>query len=896
MSTYRLQQLFSPRSVALIGASSRPNSLGHAVYGNLKRSGFPGPIGLANPRYARIEDQPCVASLRDLSEPPELAVIVTPPATVPDIISEAGAIGVSAAIILTAGLGHGPESIAGRCERIARQSGIRLLGPNCLGLIAPYAKLNASFSSQMPQAGDLAVISQSGAIAAALCEWGVQNRTGFSAIASIGDQIDVDLGDLLDFFALDPKTRAILMYVESVTNVQKFMSAARAAARIKPIVIIKTGRHAEGARAAATHTGALAGSDAVYDAAFRRAGLLRVFDLAELFDAAETLSHFKTVRGKRLAFLTNGGGIGVLAIDGLRDLGGQAAMLSESSVDRLNSLLPATWSGTNPVDIIGDADADRYVAALDVLLADPQIDAVLVLNVPTAMASSANIAEAISRTVEAQRSKWIEPKPVLASWIGGDLSISRIFEQAGIPHYFTEGEAVRGFMHLVRHQDAVNSLMEMPPSLPGSFKPDAARARAIIRQAALENRRWLDPLEVSALFEAYSIPINPSIHAPDQESALLAAAPFFAKGETVALKIQSRDIAHKSDVGGVRLGIDTGEALGQAAADIVANAKRLRPDARLNGFVVQPMVRRKFARELILGIASDPAFGPVILFGRGGTAVEVINDKALALPPLDLKLANDLIDQTRVARTLARYRDVQPANRDQIALTLVKIAQMAADLPEIDELDINPLLADENGVLALDARVAVSAKDMKQGHSHLAIRPYPSDWERSLSLPCGLSFLVRPVRPDDEPLFQPFFKQVSAEDLRLRFFAPVKEFGHAFLARLTQIDYARSMAFLALDSATGEMLGVVRLHADANHEAAEYAILVRSDLKGRGLGWRLMQLILEYAKADGITHVFGEVLRDNIGMLRMCRELGFVVSPDVTDPDLVKVTYALNHT
>lgn len=893
MSTYRLQHMLAPRSMALIGASPRENSLGHVVLANLRQAGFPGPIGLVNPRYSDIGGTPCVASIAALDAPPDLIVVVTPPQTIPALVREAGEAGVAAAIILTAGLGHGPGSLAAESERIARQSGLRLLGPNCLGLIAPHARLNASFAARMPEAGDLAVISQSGAIAAALSEWGIENRAGFSALVSIGDQIDVDIADLLDHFALDARTRAILLYVESITNARKFMSAARAAARTKPIVVIKAGRHSEGARAAATHTGALAGSDAVYQAAFRRAGLLRVFDLAELFDAAETLSHVRTLRGKRLAILTNGGGLGVLAIDRLSDLGGQAAALSEAAVARMDAALPPTWSRANPVDVIGDAGPDRYAAALEALLADPLNDAVLVMNIPTAMASPRAIAETVAAVATARRSRQIEPKPIFASWVGGAREIADVFDRAGIPNFATEAEAVRGFMHLARYHEAMTSLMETPPSLPETFKPDRAAARAIVGRVLAEGRRWLDPLEAAALFDAYAIPVTPTFHAADAASAVQAAAPFFAQGGKVALKIRSRDIVHKSDVGGVRLGLGNADDLARAADDILANAARLRPDAHVDGFIVQPMIQRKFARELIVGIATDPVFGPVILFGRGGVAVEVIDDKALALPPLDLKLATDLIDQTRVARILSAYRDVPAARREDIALTLVKIAQMAADIPEIDELDVNPLLADDTGVLALDARVAVSAKSVEAGQSHLAIRPYPSEWERMLTPAPGWSVLARPVRPEDEPLFSTFFSHVSAEDLRLRFFAPVKDLSHPFIARLTQIDYARSMAFVAIDQATGELVGVVRLHADANHEAAEYAILVRSDLKRRGLGWRLMELMLDYARADGLARVYGEVLRDNASMLRMCQELGCDVTA-TDDPDTVHVSWPLH--
>jgi acetyltransferase len=893
MSTYGLQQLLSPRSVALIGASARPGSMGAALLNNLKQGGFSGPIYPVNPRYKEIDGLPCVAAIGDLADTPDLIIIATPASTVPSLVEAAGEKGVGAAIIVTAGLGHGPDSLKAQSEMMARRTGVRLLGPNCLGLIAPHARLNASFAARMPAAGHLAVISQSGAIAAAIAEWGITNATGFAAIASIGDQVDVDIGDLLDYFALDSKTRAILLYIESISRARKFMSAARAAARTKPVVVIKAGRHAEGAQAAATHTGAMAGSDAVYGAAFRRAGLLRVYDMDELFDAAETLSHVRHLKGNRLAILTNGGGIGVLAIDRLRDMGGTVAAVSPETKQRLDSVLPSTWSGANPVDIVGDAGPDRYVAALDALLADPANDAVLVFNVPTAMASPRDVAQAVADKVASHRSKFLQSKPVFVSWIGADQAIAEIFNAAAIPYYETEVEAVRGAMHLVHYQEAISSLMETPPSLPDDFRPDEAVARSIIDKTLSDGRRWLDPLEVAALMGAYGIEITPTHHAADPDVAVRIAAPLLAEGKRVVLKIHSRDIVHKSDVGGVRVGLSAEDEVARAASEIYSNAKRLRPDARLEGLIVQPMIQRKHARELILGIATDPVFGPVILFGRGGTAVEVINDKALALPPLDLNLANDLISQTRVSRILSAYRDVPAARREDIALTLVKISQLAADHPEIDEIDINPLLADEHGVLALDARVSVSRKQVAKSQSHLAIRPYPREWERVLQLAPDWPIKIRPVRPEDEGLFTEFFSQISNGDLRLRFFAPIKDFSHSFIARLTQIDYARAMAFVAIEQESGKLLGAVRLHADANHEVAEYAILVRSDLKGRGLGWKLMEMVIEYAKADGIKLIRGEVLRENTVMLRMCEELGFDVSAAPDDPGLSIVSYRL---
>jgi len=893
MSTYRLNSLLAPRAVALIGASPRPGSVGLAILDNIRTAGFAGQFGIVNPRYAEIGGIATASSLDKLGFVPDLAVVTAPARTIPDIIADAGKRGVAGAVIISAGLGHGEGSLAEATRLAARAHGMRLIGPNCLGIMMPGVKLNASFAAGMPRAGNLALISQSGAIAAGMVDWAAQEEVGFSGIVSIGDQLDVDIADLLDFFALDPATDAILLYVEAIKDARKFMSAARAAARVKPIVVVKSGRMAQGAKAAATHTGALAGSDAVYDAAFRRAGMLRVFDLRELFDCAETLGRVRPPQGKRLAILTNGGGIGVLVVDRLVELGGTPAALSPEVCGRLDAVLPPTWSGANPVDIVGDADAARYAAALEVLLADPDNDAVLVMNVHTAIAPASEIAATVARVVSVDREKRTTPKPVLAVWVGGDESIDRTFNDASIPSYPTEDDAARGFMHLVHHREVTNALAQVPPSLPAEFVPDAAAARAIVATAVAEGRRWLDPIEVKRLFEAYQIPMVPTLAAADADEAAALAAPFFAQGMTVVLKILSRDITHKSDVGGVVLNLTDADAVRTATSEILARARAKRPDARLSGVIVQPMVLRPKARELILGIADDATFGPVIVFGHGGIAVEVVNDKALALPPLDLRLARDLIARTRISRLLAAYRNVPAVKPDEVALTLVKLAQLAADLPEVQELDVNPLLADEDGVLAVDARVAVAAPQRRfagPGNATFAVRPYPSEWQRHLVLKDGSRVLARPIRPDDEPLVHELLRNVSEEDLRLRFFAPMKDFTLPFVARLTQLDYARAMAFVAIDEATGNIVGVVRLQSDSIYEAGEYAILLRSALKGRGLGWALMQLIIEYARSEGLKRISGQVLPDNTVMLAMCRELGFEIRGEGRDVREVTLT------
>ncbi len=515
---------------------------------------------------------------------------------------------------------------------------------------------------------------------------------------------------------------------------------------------------------------------------------------------------------------------------------------------------------------------------------------------PTALSSPIETAKKVTEVVKTRWAKIYPPKPVLCAWIGEGPDTSVVFSSAGIPHYATEKDAVNGFMHLVRYRQAQDAIMKVPPSLPDSFSPDVTKAREAIESALREKRRWLDPVEITKLFGAYRIPIASASVAKTPDEAARVAELLLKDSAAVAVKIFSRDITHKSDVGGVELNLRSGQAAREAANAILTKAKAARPDARIDGVTIHPMIARPNARELIAGIADDPTFGPVIVFGRGGTAVDVINDKALALPPLDLNLARDLIESTRVSRRLKSYRNVAAADETSIALVLVKLAQMSADIPDIVELDINPLLADEMGVIALDARVAVAPAaqaDKKHGNRRFAIRPYPKEWERRTIFGAGRKIFFRPIRPEDEKLLRKFLEKITLTDLRLRFFAPIKEFSDLFIARLTQLDYARAMAFIAIDEEHGDLLGVVRLHIDANFEAGEYAVLVRSDLKGQGLGWKLMELMIEYARREGLKRIEGEVLAENTSMLEMCRELGFQSTSLAEDPTLRQVKLQL---
>ena len=894
MSTYRLDSIFRPRAVAVVGSQSRPRSVGRAVVENLLASGFSGPIGLVNKHPSPMDGVATVRHLHELPWTPDLVVIATPAATVPQLAAEAAEKGAAAVVVLTAAMGSGPGSPAAQLEALTREKGLRVLGPNCLGVIAPHARLNASLASRFPKAGDLALISQSGAISGGLVEWSMSQPVGFSAVVSLGDALDVDFADLLDYFATDSRTRAILLYVEAIRDARKFMSAARAAARTKPVVVVKSGHGGspQVTPAGSTHTQNLARPNAVYGAAFRRAGLLRVRSLHELFAAARTLGQVRPFQGRRLAILTNGGGVGALSVDHLYEQGGTLATLSEATRDALDRILPVGWSRTNPVDLLTDIDADRYAATIDALLADPGNDALLAVNVPTVLSSSSEAAHAVTRVLS-QRPGHGTRKPVFTVWLGNDPQAEAVLDAAQVPRYPNESDAVAGFMHLVRHREVQAALMETPPSLPEDFSPDVALARTLVDSALDAGQTWLDPLATTQLLAAYGIPMAPLWRADDAEDAARIAAPLLAEGATVAVKILSPDIPHKSDVDGVRLNLANANAVREAAAGILQRARERRPEARIEGVLVQPTVLRPKARELIAGIADDPVFGPVIAFGRGGTAVEVINDQAVALPPLDLRLAHELIARTRVSRVLKAYRDVPAADERAVALVLVKLAQLAADIPEIQQLDINPLLADREGVVAVDARIAVArgrALHKGRGHPRFAIFPYPKEWERTIELADGQPALVRPVRPEDDAMFREFFTHVTDEDLRLRFFQSVRHFSHEFIARLTQLDYARSIALVAIHPQTHEMLGAVRLHADANYEKGEYGILVRSDLKGHGIGWKLMQIMIEYARWLGLKVIEGQVLRENRTMLAMCESLGFTVKLDPDDPTLMNVS------
>lgn len=874
MTIRNLDKLFAPRSVAVIGASDRPGKVGTVVLENLLRAGFAGSIWPVNPKYRKLQGLPCFASVSVLPAAPDLAVIVVPPAAVPEQIDALGKMGCRAAAVLTAGLSAQTlpdgRTLQQAMLDAAKPYLLRILGPNGIGLLVPGLKLNASFAHASAAAGQLAFVSQSGALCTIVLDWANQHGVGFSHFLSVGDSADVDFGDIIDYLAGDPQTRAILLYIESVKNARKFMSAARAAARTKPIVAVKSGRNARAAQAAASHTGALAGGDDVYTAALRRAGILRVDGIEELFDTVETLGRSRRLPGERLAIVTNGGGPGVMAVDALIEHGGTLADLNPITMAALDRVLPSTWSHGNPVDIIGDASAERYAAALHAVMTDPGVDAVLVMHAPTAIAPSLGPAEAVIAAAKGTT------KNILTCWSGGEsiLPARKAFAEAGLVSYDTPDAAIRAFTHMVDYRRNMQNLMETPAEMPEDFTPEHATVRSVIATALTEGRSMLNEIEGKRILTAYGIPSVPTEAAATPADAVRAAERI---GYPVALKILSPDITHKSDVGGVALNLSSEAELLAAAEAMLIRVRKHRPQARLDGFSIQAMIRRPRAHELIVGALTDPIFGPAIMFGQGGVGVEVIGDRAVALPPLNMHLAQDLIDRTKVSRLMAGYRDFPPVDREALAALIIRVGRLISDHAEIAELDINPLYADDQGMVALDARMVIRPSAVI-GHDRLAIRPYPSGLEETVELRDGEKVRLRPIRPEDEPAHKDFVSKVSAEDYRLRFFSPMRSLPHSEMARFTQIDYEREMAFIATrmgPDGHAETLGVVRAITDPDNLRAEFAVLVRTDMKGQGLGEILMRKIIDYCRQRGTREIIGDILRENQAMRALATELGF---------------------
>ena len=892
MTIRNLDRLLRPRSLAVIGATDRPNSVGAVVMRNLAAAEFKGAVMPVNPKHGVVAGLPCYPNVAAMPIASDLAVICTPPGSIPATIDALGRRGTRAAVVLTAGLSRiglaDGRSLQQAMLDAARPYLLRVLGPNCVGLLVPGIGLNASFAHTVAKDGHIAFVSQSGALCTVVLDWANSENIGFSHFISLGDAADVDFGDVIDYLAAEANTRAILLYIESVTHARKFLSAARAAARNKPVMAIKAGRSPLAAKAAASHTGALAGADEVFSAAFRRTGIVRVDTIEELFEAAETLARSPGLTGERLAIVTNGGGPGVMAVDALAAGAGRLAELSARTIERLDAVLPATWSRGNPVDIIGDAPPERYADALRIVGEDNGIDAILVMHAPTAIVPSIEPARLV---IEAARSSKL---PILACWLGRDAveGSRKAFREAGVANFDSPDGAVRAFGHLLEYRTTQQTLMETPPAEPGEVLPDRTTARQAVEAALRDGRDLLTEPESKIVLGAYRVPVVETIVAADADAAVAGAERI---GFPVALKILSRDISHKSDVGGVALGLETGAAVHAAMDAMLTRVRSLKPSARIDGVTVQRMAGGTGAFELIVGATVDSIFGPVILFGHGGTAVELIGDRAIALPPLNVKLAGELISRTRIARLLAGFRAHPAADRAAIERVLVQISQLIADFPEICELDINPLLADENGVLALDARIRVAVAGSVDAE-RFAIRPYPQSLTEEITLPDGTPVRLRPIRPEDEVAHREFMSRLSPADLRFRFFGMVREMPHSQLARFTQIDYDREMALIAIDLSPGadkRTIGVVRTVTDPDNCQAEFAIIVQSDFKGRRLGTALMRKMMRYCKSRGTAEMIGQILRENSAMRDLAKRLGFTeIGPAASEVVEVRIALA----
>lgn len=874
MSVRNLDLLLHPRSVAVIGASTRPGALGQRVLENIIDSGFDGAIFAVNPKRVELDDEWWVSSVADLPIAPNLAIIVTPAATVPEILAELGAKGTRLAVVLSAGFHD--AALRQRMLDAARPHLLRVIGPNCLGVVLPHAKLNATFAHRNAEPGGLALISQSGALVTSMIDWAQDRRVGFSGIASVGDMADVDLGDLIDLFAADPRTNAIALYVEGITQPAKFMAAARAAARIKPVIVLKAGRSSAAAAAAISHTAALAGAYDVHQAAFRRAGMVAVESLTELFDAAQVLAQPSPHRGRRLAIISNGGGPGILAVDRLETTGGTLAPLSAETLALLDAELPAGWSRANPIDVIGDARAERFAAAVRAASHDPNVDAVLVIHCPTALASGAEIARAI---VEEQRTSCLlRSKPLLACWLGaGNAGAARpVFADTATPVFDNLDDAVRGFGSLIAADEARAALLRAPEQ-PTAPTFDLKEAQGIIERARHDGRTLLTAIEAKALLAAVRIPLVASRFAPDTAAVAEACA---ALTPPFAVKLVSPTITHKSDLGGVMLGLPDAAAATDAALAIRERIREAMPDAVITGFEVSEMADTAQCRELLVGVADDPQFGPVIAVGAGGVDVELIGDRVLGLPPLDDMLARDMLARTRIARLFPEHRGRAAIDTEAVVDVLQAVSAVCVELPDIVELDINPLLVGPTGAVVLDARIRITPQPAQ---SRMVLRPVPTEWTSDLTTRSGATLHVRPVLPSDEWALSELFAHVSDDDKRFRFLSAVRELGHERLAAMTQVDYRRTINFLAFAD-DGTLVATAMVAAAGDKSRAEFAISVHQEWKGKGISWTLTDLVLRYARAEGIQMVESLESRENHAAIVLEREFGFRTVPCEDSP------------
>lgn len=879
LSYHFLNGLFEPKSIAIVGASERANSVGQKVLSNVLLGGFKGKVFPVNPKHKNVQGQKCYPSVNDIKAKVDLAMITTPAETVPGIVKDCGEKGIRLLVIISAGfseMGEKGKALEQSILEVARDYHIRFIGPNCLGIMTPRSLLNATFDNNFAQPGDIALVSQSGAICAAILDWAIEKKIGFSTIVSVGNSVDLDFGDILNYLALDPCTKSILLYIEGVHWPRRFMSGLRAAACIKPVIAIKAGRNTSGVRAVHSHTGALVGDDDVFSAALDRCGAVRVMSIEQLFTAAEVLSGQGRATGNRLTIVTNGGGAGVMAADRATDLHIALPLPSEDTLAELNRVLPAQWSRQNPIDILGDATASRYEKTIAACLNDPKCDALLSILVPVAMSQPYEVANALLQFSQQTN------KPLIACWMGEKQTRGawQLFNDHKIPCYNTPEIAVEAFSYLANYYHNQQQLRQVPPPFIATTNTDVEGAALIINAALSEQRTVLTTSESKAALSAFGINVSQTIEAHSANEALIIAETI---GFPVAMKISSPDITHKQEVDGVQLNIIHGEDVKRTYHQIIKRAQELRPTAKLYGVTIERMHQGPHVRELMVGVIRDNVFGPVISFGIGGSLVEVMQDRAVALPPLNAFLAEQLIAKTRAMKLLGEFRGKPPVNKAALIDMLLRVSDMVCELPQIREMDLNPVLIDEKGAVAVDARIIIDYSSTSLAtYGHMAIHPYPKQWARQWQTADGAPITIRPIRPEDARSEQDFVAGLSTAARYFRFMHEVNELTPDVLVRFTQIDYESEMALVAtsgMDSQQEKIIGIARYYTQAEQESCEFAIVVADAWQNKGIGSQLMVSLLEIAKMKGVKRMIGRILADNVAMLELVIHLGFTVRP-----------------
>jgi acetyltransferase len=891
-----LDAFFSPRSVAVIGASEKGGSVGRAICSNLLNGGFAGSVFPINPKRNEILGVKAFPAIAAVPGRVDLAVVATPASTVPGVIEECGKAGVRAAIVISAGFkeaGAAGAELERQVLEQAREYHIRIIGPNCLGVMNPAAGLNATFAAAMARPGNVAFLSQSGALCTAILDWSMRELVGFSAFISTGSMMDVGWGDLIDYLGDDPRTHSILIYMESIGDARSFLSAAREVALNKPIIVIKAGRTDAAAKAAASHTGALTGSDDVLEAAFRRTGVLRVNNMADLFYMAEVLARQPLPRGPRLTIVTNAGGPAVLATDALIGNGGQLAVLPEPTLDELDPHLPGPWSHANPIDILGDADPQRYVRAIEVASKNPDSDGMLVIVTPQDMTEPTQTAQAIVRDLKPTG------KPILASFMGGPAmaEAEEVLNRAGIPTFPYPDTAARAFDYMWRYSYNLRGIYETPAMPREERDVDAAAARRIIEEAGKSGRTLLDEAESKRLLGAYGIPVVQTEVASTPDTAVRAAD---AMGYPVAVKLYSKTITHKSDVGGVKLNLQDSAAVRRAYQQIEESVLAKAGPGHFQGVTVQQMLRVSEGFELIVGSSIDPQFGPVMLFGAGGEFVEIFKDRALALPPLNPTLAKRMMEHTKIYAALGGARGRQPIDMAALEQVLVRFSRLVVEQRRIKEIDINPLLASSKRLVALDARVVLFPADTPENKlPKLAIRPYPTQYVKPWTMNDGTQVLIRPIRPEDEPLLVEFHRTLSEQTVQYRYFSTIKlsqRVTHPRLIRVCFNDYDRELA-LVVETPHPEtkqpmLLAVGRLSKEPHTATAEFAIMVSDRWQGKGIGAKLLSRLVQIGRDEKLEQISADILSVNSQMQSVARRLGFSIASTL-DPGVVRATIVL---